>query len=198
MVGSLYSEQRTWLHAVPAAVKLVLLALCSSTLLLVTDVRLLLALCGVAVLLFVSLGRATRPVRHLLVSLLLAALLVAVFHVFMHQALLGLCSLLRLVGAAVLGLAVTLSTSVAQLLDLCERVLTPLQRFGVQPQRLSLRIALMLRFTEHFFVQWQRLDEAYRIRTGRRGGWRLLAPLALLMLVAARRVADTLQIRLGE
>jgi biotin transport system permease protein len=36
------------------------------------------------------------------------------------------------------------------------------------------------------------------VRTGKPGGLRLLAPLTIQMLVAARRVADTLELRLGE
>ena len=97
-----------------------------------------------------------------------------------------------------LALAVTLSTPATDLLDWLERRLEPLRPWGMRPERLSLRVALMLRFVELFFSQWQRLDDAYRLRTGRRGGLRLLAPLTILMLVAARRVADTLQLRLGE
>jgi biotin transport system permease protein len=56
----------------------------------------------------------------------------------------------------------------------------------------------MLRFTEHFFVLWKRLDDAHRLRTGRAGGLRLLAPLTIQMLISARRVADTLELRMGE
>jgi biotin transport system permease protein len=36
------------------------------------------------------------------------------------------------------------------------------------------------------------------MRTGKAGGLRLLAPLTIQMLLAARRVADTLELRLGE
>ena len=198
MVGSFYSETRTWLHAVAAGTKLLALALLGSLLLVTESVPVQLGLCAVAVAVFASLGAATRPVRRLLRSVLLAALLVAVFHLLLGQPLLAVVSTARLVGAALLGLAVTLTTSVGELLDLTERLLTPLQRFGVQPHWLGLRVALMLRFTEHFFVQWQRLDDAYRVRTGKAGGRHLLAPLTILMLVAARRVADTLQLRLGD
>jgi biotin transport system permease protein len=59
-------------------------------------------------------------------------------------------------------------------------------------------VALMLRFTEHFFVQWKRLDDAHRVRSGRAGGWRLLAPLTIQMLSSARRVADALHVRIGR
>jgi biotin transport system permease protein len=70
-----------------------------------------------------------------------------------------------------------------------------LRFLGVEPERLSLQVALMLRFTEHFFVLWRRLDDAHRLRTGKAGGFKILAPLTIQMLVAARRVADTLHVR---
>ena len=73
-----------------------------------------------------------------------------------------------------------------------------MQALGVKTRRLALLLAMMLRFTEHFFVLWKRLDDAHRVRTGKAGGLRLLAPLTIHMLVAARRLADTLQLRLGE
>ena len=79
-----------------------------------------------------------------------------------------------------------------------ERWLWPLRSLGVRVDRLALMLALMLRFVEHFFVLWQRLDDAHRVRTGRSGGWRLLAPLTIQMLQAANRVADTLELRLGK
>jgi biotin transport system permease protein len=56
----------------------------------------------------------------------------------------------------------------------------------------------MLRFIEHFFAVWKRLDDSHRLRTGKGGGLRLLAPLTIQMLQTARRVADTLDVRLGE
>ncbi|MOA47898.1 Energy-coupling factor transporter transmembrane protein BioN [compost metagenome] len=83
------------------------------------------------------------------------------------------------------------------LLEVLDRWLAPLARLGLQPERISLQLGLMLRFTEHFFVQWQKLDDAYRLRTGQAGGLRLIAPLTVQMLQAARRVADALFARLG-
>jgi biotin transport system permease protein len=43
---------------------------------------------------------------------------------------------------------------------------------------------------------WRRLDDAHRLRTGQAGGFKILAPLTIQMLIAARRVADTLHMRL--
>ena len=46
-----------------------------------------------------------------------------------------------------------------------------------------------------FGAVWRRLDDAYRLRTGQAGGFKILAPLTIQMLIAARRVADTLYLR---
>ena len=147
---------------------------------------------------FLSLGRPAPGVRRLLASVLIGALLVAGFHALMGQPALGVASAARLLAMALLGVSLTLTTRYTELLDVIEWVLSPLKRLGVRTDRISLQIALMLRFIEHFFLLWRRLDDAHRVRTGRAGGWRLLAPLTIQMLVTARRVADTLHLRLRQ
>lgn len=149
-------------------------------------------------LLFASLGRATYPAFKLVRAVLLAGLLIMVFHAYMHQPVLGMVSALRLFSASLLGIALTLTTRSRDLLSVFESLLSPLQRVGIKTERLALQLAMMLRFTEHFFVVWKRLDDAHRIRTGKAGGLTILAPLTIKMLVSARRVADTLELRLGE
>ncbi|MCX8520635.1 MAG: energy-coupling factor transporter transmembrane protein EcfT [Rhodoferax sp.] len=197
-MGSLYSEHRTWLHAVPAGCKLLLFALLG-TLQYASDSVTLLGLgTATCLLLFASLGRAVRVALRLLLSLLLACALILLFHAFMQQWTLGLVSSLRLFGASLLGIALTLTTRSGDLLNVLEWLLAPLQALGIKTRRLALLLAMMLRFTEHFFVVWQRLDDAHRVRTGKAGGLRLLAPLTIHMLVSAQRLADTLQLRLGE
>ncbi len=197
-MGSLYSEHRTWLHTVPAGLKLLLLAVVGAALFFTDRVAVLLPstlLCG---LMFASLGRATWGAAKLLVSLLVACLLVLGFHALMQHTLLGVSSALRLLCTALMGVALTLTTRYSDLLDVFERLLSPLTHVGIRVDRLALQLALMLRFIEHFFVLWQRLDDAHRVRTGRPGGVRLLAPLTIQMLRSAQRVADTLELRLGR
>lgn len=197
-MGSLYSLHRTWLHAVPAAVKLLLFVVLGTAQYFFQNQAVLLAsalLCG---LLFASLGRAVYPARKLVVSLVIAGLLLLGFHAYMGHPELGVVSGLRLLSASLLGIALTLTTHSSELLTVFERLLHPLQRLGLRTERFALQLAMMLRFTEHFFVLWKRLDDAHRVRTGKPGGLRLLAPLTIQMLQAARRVADTLELRLGE
>ncbi len=197
-MGSLYSEHPTWLHRVPAAVKLLFFAVLGLLQFFMTSQTALIASALLCCLLFASLGRATVPARKLVTSVLLAALLIMAFHTYMQQAMLGLVSALRLFSASLLGIALTLTTRSRDLLDVFERLLSPLQRVGVRTERLALQLAMMLRFTEHFFLVWKRLDDAHRIRTGKAGGLRILAPLTIKMLVSAQKAADTLELRLGE
>lgn len=196
-MGSLYSEHITWLHHVGAAAKLLALTLLGITLVALRTPLALALLTLPCAVIWVTLGDATRVARRLLVSVLLAAVLVAGFHAWMGTWETGVSSALRLASACLLGIAFTVTTRTSDIIDVLERVLRPLAALGLQPGRLSLQLALMLRFVEHFFVQWQKLDEAYRARTGRSGGLRLLAPLTVQMLVTMRRVGDALYVRLG-
>ena len=195
-MGSLYSDIPSWLHRVPAGVKLLVLALCSMGLLVLTDARGQAAAFAVVLLLYIGLGAATRPTRRLLTMALVGALLVGGLHAATGKPLLGVASALRLMSATMLGAMLTVTTRFGDLLSVAETLLSPLQRFGVPVERLALQLGLMMRFTEHFFVQWGRMSDAYRIRTGRTGGLRLLAPLTIRMLMTARKVADALSIRL--
>jgi biotin transport system permease protein len=197
-MGSLYSEHRTWLHSVPAGAKLWMLAVVGAGLLFTDRVEVLLPSTVLCLAMFVSLGRATLGARKLLVALAVSCALVVGFHAVMQHPMLGVTSAMRLLSTALMGVALTLTTRYTALLDVFESWLWPLRTLGFRVDRLALMLALMLRFVEHFFVLWQRLDDAHRVRTGRSGGWRLLAPLTIQMLQAANRVADTLELRLGK
>ena len=197
-MGSLYSEYTTWLHGWRAGAKLLALALLGTLLFALRQPWMLAAAAVLCAALYASLGAATRAARRLMVSVLVGAALVAVFHAAMGHWALAATSALRLACAASLGVALTVTARSGDLVDVLEWLLVPLRPLGVQPARLSLQLALMLRFTEHFFVQWKRLDEAHRLRTGKGGGIRLLAPLSIQMLQTARRVADALYARLGQ
>ncbi|WP_218243476.1 energy-coupling factor transporter transmembrane component T family protein [Comamonas fluminis] len=196
-MGSLYSEFPTWLHRWRAGLKLLLLAI-GGTLLFLTTSPMLLAGAGlVCLILWFSLGQATQVARRLMRSVIIAALLVAGFHVFMGNHELAAVSALRLICASTLGVALTITTRPSDLVEVLEWLLSPLARLGIPVERVAMQIALMLRFTEHFFVQWKKLDDAHRLRTGKSGGLRLIAPLTIHMLQATRRVADALWARLG-
>lgn len=197
-MGSLYCENPGWLHAVPAWFKLILMAVLSMLLFwLQTPVQMSVA-AALALLLWISLGKATRAARKLMISVLVASALVALFQWWMGRPALAITSSLRIACSCTLGIALTVTTRPADILSVLETVLSPLRFVGIQPQRLALQLGLMIRFIEHFLVQWKKLDEAHRLRTGKPGGLRLIAPLTVQMLQTTRRVADALFARLGD
>ncbi len=193
---SIYSDHHTWLHTLSAGFKLLVMLCLGVGLYATQNLWLLGMVCALCVCVYATLGRVGWRARKLLMPLLLAGLLVLGFHAYLQQIDLGLVSALRMLSISLIGVALTLTTSTAALLHTLEWVMQPLNKLGLQSQRIALQFALMLRFIEHFFMVWQQLDDAHKIRTGKSGGLRLLAPLTLHMLQSAKRVADTLTLRL--
>jgi biotin transport system permease protein len=194
---SLYSPSHTWLHSLPAGFKLLALSLLGTALMLVADPRFMGVITALVMIMFLTLGSAAWRQWRTLRGLLIAASLIAAFHWLTGQPAIGVVSALRIMAAAMLALMLTVTTRFDDLLAVLEMLLSPLQRLTIPTQRVALGIGLMLRFAENFLSQWQRLDDAYRVRSGRSGGWHLLAPLAIRALQTAERVADALTARLG-
>lgn len=192
----LYRENTTWLHSIAASLKLLVLATVGTALFLTQHAGILVLAAAGSTGALLSLRPLGSGAIKLVRSIAIGALLVGVFHAVMGQAMAGLASASRLLAMAFLGIALTLSTRHSELLEVFERLLAPLALLGVRVDRINLLLALMMRFTEQFFVQWKRLDDAHRVRTGRPGGLRLIAPLTIQMLLAARRVGDSLQTRI--
>ncbi len=194
---SLYLERRSWLHTVPPLLKLLVLAASTTLLMAVNRPAVQFSALAAAVILTLSLRPLPPGMRRLLHSMILAAFLLAVLQACMGHPTLGLASAARLLAVSLLGMSVTATTSYTQFLDLFESLLSPLGGRGSRTRGWSLQLALTIRFTAHFHASWQRLADAYRVRTGRSGGWMLIAPLAIQMLLSAHRVSDALQVRLG-
>ncbi|MEG1969982.1 MAG: energy-coupling factor transporter transmembrane component T [Burkholderiaceae bacterium] len=192
---ALYRERRSWLHSVPAGLKLLLVAVLGTVFFLVARLDVLSGAALACSVMVASLGRPGPGVRRLLLGMAVAVVLIIGFHAWQGQVRVGLTSSLRLWCACLLGVALSASTRYTELLEVIERLLAPLARTGVRTDRLALQLALMLRFIDHFFGHWQRLAESHRLRTGRSGGLGLVAPMVILMLRSAQRVADTLELR---
>lgn len=197
-VLSLYSTRQTWLHRVPASVKMLALCICGTTLMLVGDLRWLAGACALTIAGYASLGRLAWKSMGRLRGIVVAATLIAGFHAWAGSPALGAASALRLLAAVLLATMLTLTTRFDDLLDVLEAMLRPLQSIGVPTARLALALALVRRFVDVFHARWQRLDNAHRARTGRSGGLRLLAPLTVRTLLSAEHVADALAARTGR
>ncbi|QIB34948.1 energy-coupling factor transporter transmembrane component T family protein [Ancylobacter pratisalsi] len=194
---SLYLAERTWLHGIPAGWKLLALALVSLVVAPIDAVAAMAGLLVATLLLYVSLGRpALRQIALLRPMWPLLVLLLA-FHGWNGDIWLGVATALRLIAMVLLANAVTMTTRMDAMMDAIEPLLRPLSLIGVSPRAVALAVAMMIRFVPLLFALWEALNESWRARTGRRGGWRLLASFCIQTLRLSHHVAEALAARGG-
>lgn len=194
---SLYLPERTWLHGIAAGPKLLALALISLFIVPFDDPALMASLLATVLALYVSLGRpALRQIALLRSMWPLFAILLGL-HLWNGDVWLGVSMILRLVAMILLANAVTMTTRMDAMMDAVEPILRPLAWIGVSPRAVALAVAMMIRFVPLLFALWEALGESYRARTGRRGGWRLLAPFCIQTLRLSHHTAEALAARGG-
>ncbi|MEV4393462.1 energy-coupling factor transporter transmembrane protein EcfT [Nonomuraea sp. NPDC049607] len=183
-----YVPGGSWLHRLPASVKLAGLALSCTALVLLRPPVALAGAAVVAAALYASArvgGRAAwaqvRPVRWFAVVLFVVQLVFADLDA-------AVSSTLRVVLAVALAGLVTLTTRTADMLATLERGLSPVRLVGLDPFRLSLLLSLTVRSVPVVASLATRVREAQRAR----GVERSVRAFAVPLVVGALRHADAL------
>lgn len=195
---SLISPVETRAHGWPAWVKLGGLCLASTGLLLTDSPALHVAAAALALGLYAAPGaRFLRAgLRALRVVLPFGGVLLA-WHLLTGDAARGAVITLRMVTLIALANLVTMTTGLAEMVDLVGRLTAPLRRLGLPTHLLETAIPLVIRFTPVLIARAEGLAEAWRARSFRRPGWRLLLPLMLGALDDADHVGEALRARGG-
>lgn len=195
---ALTSPVQTPLHRLPAGAKLAALLLFTAALFQFHSLpALAAALAGVAALhLPGGLPFAAHALR-LLRPLWPFLLILALWHLWTADLAGGAVILLRLVTAVAAANLVTMTTRLSDMIGVVERIAAPLARLGLPPRTLALAIALTIRFLPVLSDRLTRIAEAWRARSPRRPGWRILAPATLATLDDADQVAEALRARGG-
>lgn len=194
---SLYLPERTWLHGVPAGGKLLALALISLVAAPLDSLPVMAALLVAVLALYASLGKVALRQIALLRPLWPLFLILLAFHWWNGDLLAGLVVLARILAMVLLANAVTMTTRMDAMMDAVEPLLAPLRLFGVSPRAVALAVAMMIRFVPLLFALWEALNDSWRARTGKRGGWRLLAPFCIQTLRLSHHTAEALAARGG-
>jgi biotin transport system permease protein len=190
-----YLARRTWLHGWPAGAKLAGLAGLSLVLLPVTDWRPVTLGLVATLALYASLGReALRRLSFLrpLVPLLVG---IAVLQGATETWQAGATAAARLVLMVLLADLVTMTSTMQELMDALSPLLRPVRLIGVSPKKLTLAVALVVRFVPVLLASWRAREEAWRARSGRRASVRLVAPFVAETLRLAEQVAEALDAR---
>ena len=194
---AVYLPGRTWMHALPARLKLLMLAIGSIVLFPVSEPVLLAFFLTGVLALVLSLGRSALTALGRLTALLPVLGVLLLFHFVLGTFESGLVAVLRLSTLLILAYLVSLTTRMDAMIDALAPLLIPLSWIGLSERRLAMAIALVLRFTPVLAALGLQLGAAYRARTGRSGRFKLVAPLCLQALNAADHVADAIAARGG-
>lgn len=195
---SLTSPVNTRAHGWPAGGKLLALCLASVALFAVRDVWVhLLAATGVLVLyalpgqVFFKHGmRRLWPLWPFVAVILL-------WHIATGAAQDGMLICLRMLSAVGLANLVTMTTSLSQMMAVLRHLLRPFAWLGVNLRAIELAAAMVIRFTPVLALKGAALTMAWRARSRRRAGWRVIVPFMVLALDDADHVAEALRARGG-
>ncbi|GGH50137.1 energy-coupling factor transporter transmembrane protein EcfT [Frigidibacter albus] len=188
----------SWAHRLPAGAKLAALALVVLALLPVAHPLPLLGAAAVVAALYATLGpRALAAGARMLRPLLWFVGVILLYHLAVGEPRLGTVISLRILVLVGLANLVTLTTPLTEITSVAERLFGPLRHLGVNPRAPALAIALFLRFVPVLQGRAGALAEAWRARSPRRAGPRILVPLMLGTLDDADHVAEALRARGG-
>lgn len=192
----LYRPGSSLIHRLGAGTKLIalfVLALAASVP--PPSVWLLGSLSVVVIALYLIAGLGFRELGRQIVMIRWLILLVTITGLLFLPLDTALANVTRMVLVIVLAGLVTLTTRTSALLDAFEVALSPLRRIGVDPQRISLVLALSIRTVPVIAGFGQQLRDAQRSRGGRVSIRAFVVPLLVLSLRHSDDLADALVAR---
>ncbi|MFU8946845.1 energy-coupling factor transporter transmembrane component T family protein [Mycetocola zhadangensis] len=192
----LYRPGSSVLHRASAGVKLVglfVLALVASVL--PPSIELLGSLCVLVVVLYLVAGLGFRELARQVLMIRWLILLITITGLIFLPLEVTLANVTRMVLVIVLAGLVTLTTRTSALLEAFEVALSPLRLVGVNPQRISLVLALSIRTVPVIAGFAGQLRDAQRSRGGRVSIRAYVVPLLVLSLRHSDDLADALVAR---
>ncbi|MFT3688133.1 energy-coupling factor transporter transmembrane component T family protein [Paenirhodobacter sp.] len=188
----------SWAHRLPAGAKFGALAVVLPALtFLRAPVPLMAALLAV-VGLYATLGpRAMREGMVALRPVLWIVAAIALWWMWLGAPREAAVLVLRILTMVALANFVTLTTPLPDLIALVERLARPLARFGLPPRLPALAVAMVLRLIPVLRGRMEALALAWRARSRRRPGVRLIVPMTLSLLDDSDHLAEALRARGG-
>lgn len=195
---SLSLPERSWAHHCPAGAKLLGLFGAMSLVLTLKGTAAMGGAAAAVALLYFTLGPSLlRPALRPLAMLLPVVAVVLLYHLLTGREQVGIATALRILTMVSLANFVTMTTRLDEMTAIVERLARPLRIAGLEPRRLSLMMAIFLRFLPVIRARHGALSEAWLARSARRHGARVVAALTIATIDDAERLADALVARGG-
>ncbi|MCE3294028.1 MAG: cobalt transporter [Arthrobacter sp.] len=194
-----YVPGTSLLHRTPLWLKFLVVVACGMASFLIVDWRLSVAVLGVMCALFLlsgaGFGRLYRAVRPLLPILLAIGL----FQWWQLGAPVAARIVLNVLLCVVAASLLTATTPLQRLLDGVVSLARPFKRFGADPERFALTIAIMLRSIPFIAGAFADVRDSARARGLERNPRALILPVFITTVAYARHTGDALAARgLGE
>lgn len=194
---SLYVQRDTWLHRLPAGIKLIGLAAVSVALYPVSVAGWLVPCLVAVVAAYASLGAGGLS-RLWIVKPLIPMFVLIVGVQWWTQSLNdALVMLQRMLVVIWLANLVTLTTKMDAMMNAVMPLLTPLKWVRVDPARVAFAVALLVRFVPVLMAVMLNLMEAWKARGGGRQVWRLAIPMMINAIRLSDHVSEALAARGG-
>ncbi|MDP4910033.1 MAG: energy-coupling factor transporter transmembrane protein EcfT [Burkholderiaceae bacterium] len=195
-MGSFYFPGNSWLHRSPAGVKLAVLMLAGAGLMWVRDWTILLLVLTVVLVLLYQSGVGVQQLWLQLKTLSWLVLVLVLFTAIAQSPLVALEVGLRICALLLGALLVSMTTSIARMMEVLIWLLQPLQKLGwVNSERVALVFGLTLRLIPELSVQWQEIREAQAARGLSANPFTMGVPMLLRTLRRAQDIADALDAR---
>ena len=191
---SLYHEADTPVHALPAGAKLLVLLAVGTGAFFVHSMVILVAALGVVVLCYLLARIPWRVAVRQMCTVLPFMLIILGVQLLLTGWENAVLVAERILILVLLANLITLSTRTSAMVSTIEAVLGPCRRFGVQPERVGLVVAMTIRFIPVIKEQVDQVRDAQRAR-GTRRSTAFLTPLLIKTLRLADGLGEALDAR---
>lgn len=196
LMGSFYFPGDSWLHQMSAGQKLAWLMVAGAGLMWVHDWYILAVLMCVVLLLLQQSGvRSSQLWRHIRGLSWLVLALIA-FTALVQSPMAALVVGLRMSTLLLAALLVSMTTSIAKMMEVLIWLLQPLAALGwVNSERVALVFGLTLRLIPELSLQWHEIREAQVARGLKANSLTMGVPMLLRTLKRAQEIAEALDAR---
>lgn len=187
------------IHRSPLALKFLLVVGCGLASFLVVDWLMSAAVLAIMCCLFLLTGAGPRRLLRAIRPLFLVLLVIGLFQWWQLGGPTAARIVLNILVCVVAASLLTATTPLQQLLDGVVSAATPFRRFGADPERFALTIAIMLRSIPYIAGAFSDVRDSARARGLERNPRALVLPVLITTVAFARQTGEALAARgLGE
>lgn len=199
MMHDLSISGDSWIHRLSAGLKLMLLILAGWGLMWVSQPEWLLLALVIVLMLFRIARVPMRGVGQRARLMVWFLLLIGAYVAWAQGWLAAAAAMLRLAAMVMLGLLVTLTTSLSAMMDVVSRLLKPLERLGLlRAERVALAFGMTLRMVPELYSQWNQIRESQAARGLESHPIAMIVPMLVRTLKRADEMAEAIDARIVE